>query len=448
MKGQDAGKGWMKGIERRNAAAAAFALLFALSLGVNAAQSAEKQALQTQLTMERQRDMTDVTAAMADIEVNLQKLLLASGASQSVTLLGETALLAQHVETGLSRLPLSAQASGSAMKFAGQMGEYVMTLAAQVSGGGALSADDEQQIEGLLSACRGLNAHLLSVSEKLYTEPMQASDLYAQQAQGWPDEALSFESSMAYPSLIYDGPFSDGRTEGQPKALTGERITREQARLAAARYAGTTADRVADAADSGGRFEAFGFVADTPDRRISVQVTGQGGRLLWMMPEEAAFESRISPEDCLRAAKVYLADNGFGEMERCFVQQYDGMVVANFAAVQDGVILYPDQVKVQISMETGAVVGAECSMYLANHERRLHLSPKLTDEQAKQMISGRLDVRGARLCVIPKDSGELLCWEFDGTFSGERYLVYIDAAEGNAEEILRVMQTQDGETAI
>ena len=440
-------EGWKKEkTDRRNGLAAAFALLFALSLGANAALSAEKQTLKTRLAMERQRDMTDVVAAMADIEINLQKLLIASGASQSVTLLGETALLAQHVETGLSRLPLSAQTAGSAMKFAGQMGEYVMTLATQVSGGGALSADDERQIEGLLSACQGLNAHLLSVGEKLYTEPIPETDI--NQAQGWPDEALSGESGIPYPSLIYDGPFSDGRTDGPPKGLTGERITREQARTSAARYAGTTADQVKDAADSGGQFEAFGFLAETADGRISVQVTGQGGHLLWMMPEEAAFEAHIPVEECLRVAQIYLADQGFGEMKRCFVQQYDGMVVANFAAVQDGVVLYPDQVKVQVSMATGIVVGAECSQYLMNHERRLHLSPKLTAEQARQMVSSRLDVRGEQLCVIPTDGGERLCWEFDGEFSGERYLVYVDAASGIAAEILRVTRTQDGETAI
>ena len=94
------------------------------------------------------------------------------------------------------------------------------------------------------------------------------------------------------------------------------------------------------------------------------------------------------------------------------------------------------------------VVGAECSQYLMNHERRLHLAPKLTGEQARQVISGRLDVRGERLCVIPTDGGEALCWEFDGVFAGERYLVYVDAADGEAKEILRVTQTQDGETAI
>ena len=96
-----------------------FAVLLCVSLGVNAAQSADNRALKTRLSMERQRDMTDVVSAMADIEVNLQKLLIASGASQSVNLLSETALLAQHVENGLSRLPLSHEAAAGAMKFAG-----------------------------------------------------------------------------------------------------------------------------------------------------------------------------------------------------------------------------------------------------------------------------------------------------------------------------------------
>ena len=347
MKIQNARSGWMKRMDRRNAPAAAFALLFALSLGVNAAQSAEKQALQTRLDMERQRDMTDVVAAMADIEVNLQKLLIASGASQSVTLLGETALLAQHVETGLSRLPLSAQASGSAMKFAGQMGDYTMTLAKQISGGSMLSSSDEAQIESLLDACRGLNAHLTDMNAMVYdqtdTDWMQEGGM-----DPWPDAGMREGSGLEYPSLIYDGPFSDGRTDGVPYGLTGERITREQARQAAAQYAGTTADQVADAADSGGRFEAFGFAAQTQDGPLSVQVTGQGGHLLWMMPEDAEFEARISREDCLKSAEAYLAQMGYGEMERCFVQEYDGMIVANFASVQDGVLLYPDQVKLRV----------------------------------------------------------------------------------------------------
>lgn len=424
-----------------------FGVLLCLSIGVNAAQSMRMRDLRMRLSMERQRELTDVARAMADIEINLQKLLIASGASQSAQLLGETALLAQHVESGISRLPMSMETAADAMKFAGQMGDYTMTLAKQISGGSMLSSSDEAQIESLLGACRGLNAHLTDMNAMVYDQ----TDTGWTQEGGmdpWPDAGMREGSGLEYPSLIYDGPFSDGRTDGVPYGLTGERITREQARQAAAQYAGTTADQVADAADSGGRFEAFGFAAQTQDGPLSVQVTGQGGHLLWMMPEAAEFEARISREDCLKSAEAYLAQMGYGEMERCFVQEYDGMIVANFASVQDGVLLYPDQVKLQISRTTGRVVGAECSQYLTNHRERDNLQPGLTKEQAKLTLSERLEVAQANLCVIPADAGERLCWEFRGTFSGETYYAYVDAKTGEAVEILRIAQTENGDIAI
>lgn len=433
-------------LDARTFAASALAVGLCLSLGANAAQAVRARDLETRLSMERQRDMTDVVSAMADIEVNLQKLLIASGASQSVALLGRTALLAQHVETGLSRLPLSEQTAAGAMKFAGQMGDYVMTLAARVSAGSMLTTDDEQRIEELLSACQGLNAHLMGAYDQLYAAPI--TDSAPDAAGGWPEAALAGDSGIEVPSLIYDGPFSDGRTNGTPRGLTGARVTREQAREAAARFAGVTADRVTDAADSGGSFEAFGFTADTPDGRVSVQVTGQGAHLLWMVPEQAAYEAQLSQEECLTRAEDWLLHSGFGGMERCFVQQYDGMVVANFASVQDGVLIYPDQVKVQVSMQSGAVVGAECSQYLMNHTSRGELTPKLEAATAQQALSPRLQVQKSRLCVIPTDSGEKLCWEFQGRFSGAEYYAYVDAQTGEPAQILRVEQTQDGQTAI
>ena len=101
-----------------------------------------------------------------------------------------------------------------------------------------------------------------------------------------------------------------------------------------------------------------------------------------------------------------------------------------------------------MSQDTGTVDGAECSQYLMNHETRGSLSPGLTISQAQQTLSSRLRVRDARLCVIPTDGGEQLCWEFRGEFAGAAYYAYVDAHTGEAARILRVAQTGDGETAI
>lgn len=104
--------------------------LLCLAVGLCGALHLREAELRREIAMQQQREMADVIAAMADIEVNLSKLLVASGARQSVSLLGETAILAQHVESGLSRLTAGERATGDAMKFAGQMGQYSLALAA------------------------------------------------------------------------------------------------------------------------------------------------------------------------------------------------------------------------------------------------------------------------------------------------------------------------------
>ena len=434
---------------RRRVLTAVLGVALCLSLAANAYLSAANRRVSAQLGAQRQQALADVVSAMADIEVNLKKLMIASGAPQSVSLLGETALLARHVETGLSQLPMRYEGASDAMKFVGQVGQYALALAVRLSDGSMLSNEDERQLAGMLGACQALNAHLVSVGERLYTEPVEAvSAIDGDGAMSWAEEAIAGESAIEYPSLIFVGPFSDARAQGLPKGLTGERVTREMAREAAARYAGVDVSRVRDAADSGGQFEAFGFTAQTDAGALSVQITGMGAHLLWMMPEQAAYMERLSEEECLRCAQEYLIQTGFGEMEPCFVQRYDGMVVANFAAVQDGVLLYPDQVKLQVSMESGAVVGAECMQFLMNHTQRVGLVPTVSEQEAREALSVRLTVLSSRLCVIPDGDRERLCWGFEGSYAGTVYWAFVDANTGEAAQILQVADTQDGELAL
>ena len=88
---------------------AALTVMLCLSIGASGVFRLREANVRREMAMQQQREMADVIAAMADIEVNLSKLLIASGARQSVSLLGETALLAQHVESGLSRMAVSEQ---------------------------------------------------------------------------------------------------------------------------------------------------------------------------------------------------------------------------------------------------------------------------------------------------------------------------------------------------
>ena len=59
-------------------------------------------------------------------------------------------------------------------------------------------------------------------------------------------------------------------------------------------------------------------------------------------------------------------------------------------------------------------------------------------------MSPRLAAGEGRLCLIPTDGGEKLCWEFRGSFGGQDYLSYINARDGNQEELLQVVESDTG----
>ena len=105
-------------MERKIIAIGVLSVLLGASVGACGAFALRKVNMQREAMARQQRDLADIVAAMADIEVNLSKLLVVSGARQSVELLGETALLAQHVESGLAHMDAGEQTTGSAMKFA------------------------------------------------------------------------------------------------------------------------------------------------------------------------------------------------------------------------------------------------------------------------------------------------------------------------------------------
>jgi hypothetical protein len=67
----------------------------------------------------------------------------------------------------------------------------------------------------------------------------------------------------------------------------------------------------------------------------------------------------------------------------------DGILTVNFAATQDGVILYPDLVKVSVSLSDGGIAGFEAEGYIMNHMTRSIPAAAISDGEAeKQVASG------------------------------------------------------------
>ena len=385
------------------------------------------------------------------IGLKLTKAGVASEQSTLAELFSGVSRQAESVLAGLSALPLSHQAMSDTLKFCNQLAEYASQLCLQMAQGEALTVDQLTLLENLRGQCVQLTSQIALAQDAMVQESLRmavnGSVFYEEpSAEERPLEGVAEpDNGMEYPTMIYDGAFSDARRFGEPKALGTEVIDGAKALVRFYENAEPFEEKRDEALKNARALASYGVVLTLNDDTVlNCEVTKKGGRLLWMVPEHASFPQSLTAEECIRRGQAFLSAHGYGEMEQNHYQIYDGLAVINFVALQDGVLLYPDLVKVQVRMDTGEIVGMEANNYLMNHTVRTGLSPSMTEEQARQRAGKRLKVHHVRLCVIPYRDEERLCYELTGQRDGQEFRVYLDGNTGEELEILLMVQTGGG----
>ncbi len=397
------------------------------------------------------RHVLETQEQLQAISIQLAKAQVASDVRTQVELLSAVSRQADGVAGGLTALPLSHAAMSDTIKFCNQLSEYTMGLALLAASGDEMAAQDLQRLLQLKNHCTLLLGRLAVAQQDMVQLSSRGSVFYAEAAgDERPLERVSDpDHGMEYPSMIYDGAFSDARRAGTPRGLSQTQIDQQMAVEIARSYIGE--ERVQTAVpgvSAGGALPCHGVTLTLTDGLIlNAEVTQQGGQMLWIMPERAEFDAGLTLEECTQKAQSFLQKHGYAPMEPSHYQMYDGLAVIHFVAMQDGVLLYPDQLKLQLRMDTGEVVGMEANQYLMNHNRRTSLTPKLTQEEALDSVSDQLAAESIRLCMIPEQDSERLCYEVTGTYQDQTYMVYIDALTGEEAEVLMMVDGAEGRLA-
>lgn len=432
----------MQGWKRMRVLAAALAAALAVTAGIAVMAQRRAERLAGRLNEVYQGAVLSALRQMENIELSLNKALVSGEGEAEDRYLFQVSDGAGQVQRSLSLLPLAHPAGKNAVKFANQVADYAAGLT-----GREISDQDARQIKDLIIACRAYTLALYQARDTLPESAAAETPFY-----GAGEEAGdngSYDSEVSYPTLIYDGPFSDARNPGMPKALGSRTVTKEEAMALARQAVGEERVlSVSAGADMGGSIPCWGVTLTLQDGTLQAAVTQTGGKLLWLTPDAADYTPEKSLEECRESALAFLKRNGYENMEPTYFQVYQGVAVISFAATQGDTLLYPDLIKVQLRMDTAQVVGLEARNYLMNHAPRGLMAPSLSLEEAEGRVSARLKVDQARLCLIPTDNGERLCYEFRGMWDGELYLCYISAENGKQEQLLKVIEGETGLEAV
>ena len=363
---------------------------------------------------------------------------------------------ANLAETYLSMLPIESQDLENTEKFLNQVSDYSFSLSRKNIGGENLSNDDISTLEELYKYSIELNDAVHQISNDLSVGTLTWKDLtkdkdvsFAQQVSSDFSLGNTLEQNFKeYSGLIYDGAYSEHILLNEKKALVGDDIEENEAESKAKEFVGL--DNIVETTSLGysenANIPVYTFnIKNKNQENFTISISETAGFIVYMNSDREIKEEKISLDEANKKGKEFLKEKGFDNMQQTYYLKNEGIVTINYAYSQDGVIMYPDLIKLKIALDNGQVLGVETTGYLNNHTIRDISKVKITKEQAKEKLNKNLDIESEILAVIPTDwKTELLCYEFKGKVGDTNYIVYINAETGKEEKILVITDTPNG----
>ena len=392
-----------------------------------------------------------------NVESYLAKSMISSTPEHGAETLTELWREANLAQAYLSRLPIESQELSNTEKFLNQVSDYSYSLSKKNIYNEKLTDEDFNNLKELHTYSLELENTLNQLSEDLNNGRVAWGELtkkgtvaFAQQVDNISKSSFSNmeQNFHEYSGLIYDGAFSEHLTNSEPKGLTGDEIDEDVAKQKAEEFVGF--ENIKETSNLGyfenATIPSYGFsIKKINGQNVNISISKKGGHIIYMNANREVNNEIISQEDADNKAKSYLDTKGFNNMKETYYLKQDGIVTINYAYNQDGVIMYPDLIKVKVALDNGEILGLECTGYLNNHTQRDVSKVKITKEDAKKNLNKNLEIIGENMAVIPTEwKTEILCYEFKGKVDEKEFLVYINAENGREEDILIITNTPNG----
>ena len=430
-------------------------LLIIIVLGVILYQSRT----QAKQTSENSYNMAfyELVDYVGNVETYLAKAIISSTPEHGAETLTHLWREANMAQTYLSRLPIETQELENTQKFLNQVSDYSYSLSRKNIYGENLTDEDFANLKELHDYSLDLENTLNQLSEDINSGRIKwgelaskGKDSFAQEVSTETNNGFSNleENFHEYSGLIYDGAFSEHLTSQEKKGLTGEEIDEETAKKKVEEFyeIGNIKEINSLGLSENAIIPAYNFMIVTNnDENVSISISKKGGHIIYMNYNRDVSSEILSNEEADQKGKEYLEKRGYSNMKETYYLKQEGIMTINYAYVQDGVVAYPDLIKVKVALDNGDILGVETTGYLNNHTQRDLSNVKITVEEAKKSLNKNLNILSEGMAIIPTEwQTEILCYEFKGEVDGTEFLVYINAENGREEDILVIKDTPNG----
>ena len=392
-----------------------------------------------------------------NVETYLAKAQISTTPEQSAETLTNLWREANMAQTYLTRLPIESQELENTQKFLNQVSDYSYSLSRKSIYKEKISGEELKNLKDLHKYSLELEKILNQLAEDINSGRIRWGELdrkgtpvFAQQVSTkGQDEFSNLEENFhEYSGLIYDGAFSEHLINEGKKGLVGDEIDEVKATENVKKFIGE--EKIKEVSSLGlsqnANIPAYNYSIKTnEDNNINIAITKKGGYVLYMNYDREVNSEIMSQEEANEKGKEFLSNKGFPNMKETYYLKQEGIVTINYAYNQDGIIVYPDLIKVKVALDNGEILGIETTGYLNNHIKRDVEKNKISIEEAKKNLNKDLDIKSEGLAIIPTEwKSEILCYEFKGKIEDTEFLVYINVENGREEDILVIKDTPNG----
>ena len=432
---------------------------FAVVLGFAVQNHMRAQQYQYLLDTGYRHAFAELATAAGELDTALQKASYATTPALFSSLCTQAYGKALSAQMALGELPYGNVELEQTAAFLAKAGDYAMALSRGAYDAQTCTQEERSGLHALAQTASTLADALQSLQSDLDGRTVTLEDLEAVRSRlsGVSGASAPVTAGSAFqtveadfpevPALVYDGPFSEHLSNRTPKCLEGLPLAgQDEARAAAAAFLDLRPEIFTVVSDGAGALPTWGFSAAVDGGEVYVEVTKQGAQVLQVTNSRPVSGAALSREAAIQAAAEFLLQRGYANMDHSYSIDLGDVLTVHFAPRQDGVYCYPDLIKVSVALDNGGLIGFQSEGYLMNHRIRDLPAPAVTADQARSAVGDALKVLAHQLAVIPTGGEhEVLCHEFKcETETGSHMLVYLNAATGQEENILLLLEDESG----
>ena len=342
-----------------------------------------------------------------DVENYLAKSIVSSSVENGAKTLMHVWREANLAQVYLSQLPISSNELANTSKFLNQVSEYSYSLATKCINNEKLTDEELNNLQNLYDYSTNLTVTLEQLLNDMGSGNISWKELtkdtdtaLAQQVDNLSGASFSNldKNFGEYEGLIYDGAYSEHIESAEKKGLKGNEISEEEAKNIVKEFVGN--ERIEEINSNGlienGNIVVYDFSIKIKDgdsnNPMSISISKTGGHIVLMNYNREITEEKISQEEANSKGKEFLESRNFANMKETYYLKQGNAVTINYAYEQNGIVVYPDLIKLKIALDNGEILGIETSGYLNNHEERNIPAAKISEEEAKQNLNKNLEI--------------------------------------------------------